>query len=169
MIYVQVELIIAGFSELSDIEKNGWKIPKPQIRTVEPKLSKGVPKKISVNYRSKKSSVNERKPSSNLREMMAAKRREMALAKNVRPSQSELLLSESTTVISLSPQIESENAECLSAQKSKNPELEKVFDGGFFSVQSPVRKTAPALAAKLVSEENVASKSLLQSSILEQR
>ena len=169
MIYVQVELIIAGFSELSDIEKNGWKIPKPQIRTVEPKLSKGVPKKISVNYRSKKSSVNERKPSSNLREMMAAKRREMALAKNVRPSQSELLLSESTTVISLSPQIESENAECLSAQKSKNPELEKVFDGGFFSVQSPVRKTAPALAAKLASEENVASKSLLQSSILEQR
>ena len=142
MIYFQVEGISKDFSDLDEIEKNQWKLVKP-----EPiKQSKKPIKKVPISNGTKKTPNKAKKPASNLREIMAAKRREMALAKKKESednSEEGTVAPESKEVESLSPVKDVlndlvNNLECPTKSESPVSMEEKVFDGRFFSIQSPV-------------------------------
>lgn len=153
MIYFQVEECTKGFSELSEIEKNGWKTLKFVSNNIAIKNKKAAVKKITVNNDTKKISVKDRKPSSNIREMMAAKRREMALAKKKELSEEKELPKDTETHghKTESPNIVSTTvSEPADDGKSSDSNEDKVFDGGFFSIQSPVssRKNTPVSETK---------------------
>ena len=125
MIYYEVEKIIKDFSDLDTIEKDGWKITKSEPTIPERKMDKKLSKKPATTNGAKKVSTT-RKPSSNIREIMAMKRKEMALAKKQ----------------GMEAEIISDVKTSSTAEKMPSPlidmEKEKVFDGGFFNVQSPV-------------------------------
>ena len=125
MIYYEVEKIIKDFSDLDTIEKDGWKITKSEPIIPERKMNEKLSKKPAITNGEKKVSTT-RKPSSNIKEIMAMKRKEMALAKK-QSLEAEIIgdvKTSSTTEKLASPLIDIEK--------------EKVFDGGFFNVQSPV-------------------------------
>ena len=153
MIYFQVEDCMHGFSELSEIEKNGWKNVKSKPIQTQCKSKKIVTKKVTVTNGTKKISIKDKKPSSNIREMMAAKRREMALAKKKELSdQNEPTNTVEPNDHKVSSPISVSATTSESTEKTKDVDNneEKVFDGGFFSIQSPVssRKNTPVSATK---------------------
>ena len=154
MIYFQVEESMQCFSELNEIEKNGWRAIKCIPIAKQSKCKKIAPKKITVTNGTKKMATKDRKPSSNIREIMAAKRREMELAKKKElDGQNEPTNTNKTNEHKiLSPSIVSATiSEATEDTKSSDCNEEKVFDGGFFNIQSPVssRKNTPLSATKL--------------------
>ena len=137
MIYFQVEGSIKDFSDLDDIEKNNWTLIKPEAV----KVSKKPLKKAAVINGSKKTPSKAKKPTSNLREIMAAKRREMALAKKKEQDDNSgcIITNEQKETERISPNIPpTEQKECSVKPESPVNTEEKVFDGRFFSIQSPV-------------------------------
>jgi len=134
MINVHVDEIKNGFVQLSKLEENGWKQVsdstvanhkngknsinmRAKTRAIQPK-TKGV-------FTLKKPSLTQdTKPSSGIREMMAAKRREMATNRNVKsPIMS--CISDSSLKIGVGS----------SPTSLKTDDI--VFDGGFFNISSP--------------------------------
>ena len=75
MIYFQVEDVVAAFGNLSNIEANNWE-PLP---VAEQENKKPVSRKRPLNKKPTKAPVVKKpsKASASLKEMMAAKRREM--------------------------------------------------------------------------------------------
>ena len=137
MIYFQVEGSIKDFSDLDDIEKNNWTLIKPEAV----KVSKKPLKKAAVINGSKKTPSKATKPTSNLREIMAAKRREMALAKKKEQDDNSgcIVTNEQKETERTSPIIPPiEQKVCSVRPESPVNTEEKVFDGRFFSIQSPV-------------------------------
>ena len=156
MIYFQVEGIVKDFADLCDIEKNQWRIVKsePMKASMDNRFNKKPLKKATVNNGPKKTPSKVKKPTSNLREIMAAKRREMALAKKVELNENtEGTIADkvkenepSTPVVQTT-----NNAVCAEKSESPIPTEEKVFDGRFFSIQSPVSsRTATPISATRV-------------------
>lgn len=134
MINYHVDDIKKGFVNLSKLEENGWKgscgdssisihskEENDNLKLKNPATalkSKRIvaPKKLFV--------TNDRKPSSGIREMMAAKRKEMAENKII-PS----------PVITHSS--DSALTSCSIASPKSVKGDERVFDGGFFNISSP--------------------------------
>ena len=151
MIYYEVEKIIKDFSDLDTIEKDGWKITKSEPIIPERKINKKLIKKPTITNGEKKVSTA-KKPSSNIKEIMAMKRKEMALAKKQ----------------SMEAEIIGDVKTSSAAEKLPSPlidmEKEKVFDGGFFNVQSPVSSLKNTPNSMLTSIEQPTEKSNLEGS-----
>lgn len=121
MIYFQVEDIDVLFKELNLLESSGWMEP---ATTTKNETNKKQPLKRANLAKSRKAK-SPGKSTAALKELMANKRklmREQAQSKNQ---------SQSSTMDSLKP-----------VDPSKTSP-EKVFDGGFFAVRSPLRTISP--------------------------
>ncbi len=134
MIFYQVEDVEVKFCDLENLEARKWQsevvVKKAKkVTTTTKATAKPVP------------AVAKAKASSNLRAMMAAKRKAMAEAKK----QSEGI-----------PEIKVVNHDKeMSEAKEKKPEEKEEqidFDGGFFSVNTPAKSPAE-IAEKLASAE----------------
>lgn len=155
MINVQVKEIENGFYNLTKLEENGWKnletIHKTDIETRTKNVdstnqSNDNHLKIKKKLVSKKPSIFNRKPSSGIREMMAAKRKELIEkndSRNIHGSTESEVMSTPVTKPSI---ILSNISPTSSVQKEeyKPNDLEgeeRVFDGGFFNISSPTSRS----------------------------
>ena len=137
MISFQLEEVDAAFSDLKALEANGWVDDKAMTSDKENSRPKKRPvpktKKVTTTTTSKP------KPSSSLREMMAVRRKELnqqQQQENAKPVSVAALASPSPRL----PLLTSTTASPLaSPAASKAKDAEIVFDGGFFSVRSPLR------------------------------
>lgn len=151
MISFQVDEIKSGFCELSKLEEMGWnktEIFESASKSRKEKQSnknQGIDRKISVPNIEKKPSIpTNRKPSSGIREMMAAKRKEMALSKKQTSSPGKndgsiaqkCTLFEATMTSSIGI-----NVEPVQENDIKEIDEEKLFDGGFFNISSPTHNS----------------------------
>jgi len=134
MINVHVDEIKRGFVQLSKLEENGWKQfsdssvanhknikNSTNIRTKNGAIQ---PKTKGVFTLKKPSVTQDTKPSSGIREMMAAKRREMATIRNVK-----------SPIISCTSDNTLKTGVVSSPTSVKKDDV--VFDGGFFNISSP--------------------------------
>jgi len=162
MIYFQVEDVDRKLKELSAIEQNDWKeiqiVPKQAAKKKSVLPKKPLVKKPAVSglrahiLAQKKKKAEEaaedsqpKKPS--IKDMIAAKR--AALANRTK---------EEEVSTRPTPLILVENAEDQEDQQ----EAEKSFDGGFFSIKSPVSKASPtgsSLAGTVPAGSSLADKS----------
>jgi len=161
MIYFQVEDVDRKLNELTVIEQNDWKeiqiVPAKQAakkKTVL--LKKPVVKKSAVSglrahilaQKKKKAEGDDTQPKKpSIKDMIAAKRAALA-----NQNKEEEVSSRPT------PRILVENAEDQEDQQ----EAEKSFDGGFFSIKSPVSKASPtgtSLAGTVPTGSSLADKS----------
>ena len=111
------------------METNGWKKPDPPASNENEKPKKNRPKK-TIGGGIKKTPAKPlaaSKVRTGLKEMMAAKRKEM-------------LLQQDPVKASKTPELKKEVAE-------------RVFEGGFFSVRSPLRKLSESKANKASSSK----------------
>lgn len=159
MISLQVEKINKGFSKLFKLEENGWQQIDGVSDTTAAKnsellnlIKKNSNSKSLKKVNTKKGSMTEakKKPSTEIREMMAAKRREIALNKKKQLSSTEI----SSTLIKQSNKdagiiaSSSPTPVKMTTNETNTSDIlkeENVFDGGFFSISSPQRRS-PRLA-----------------------
>ena len=125
MIFIQVEDVDRKFSNLSKVEANGWK----EVIPVKTARSKIVSK--SVSSVSDVSTIKPKKASSGLKALIAARRK---AAKSV--SEPPSILAEDSSkgdTTNMSPSSDNE------AKKDEHQtQDDKTFDGGFFTVKSPM-------------------------------
>jgi len=124
MMYTQVEDINSLFKELGELKANAW-VPKEEDPLKAPtQLSREnkSPRKVKPKVKVQKAD----KPRTNaLQQLMAAGRKEVASLKvAVTVSENDLLTKPVTP---------------RSALRPINKDKEKLFEGGFFSVRSPLR------------------------------
>merc|ERR1719369_484350 len=139
MIYFQVEDIKSKFDKLEDLEAKNWiSEPKP-----DPKVN-NVKKVVTVSKPFKPKA----KASSNLKAMLAAKRKEaMKVNKeNEKPKTPQLIVTD---------------ADEEQPQPPKKQEEELKFNAGFFELASPVKTGQQALSAKRKSDAHDLRKSIL--------
>lgn len=125
MIFIQVEDVDRKFSNLSKVEANGWKEVIP-VKTVRSKIvSKSVSSVSDVSV------VKQKKASSGLKALIAARRK---AAKSVsEPPSIAVEDSSKGETTKMSPTSDNE------AKKDENQtQDDKTFDGGFFTVKSPM-------------------------------
>ncbi len=115
MIYYQVEDIVQGFEQLSALEANSWVDSQSSTQENRPVPAKD--KKTTVAGRKRPAPGAGAKASLGLRAIIAAGRK-----------------ARETTQDSSSDN---------SVLKPINKEKEKLFEGGFFAIRSPVRKSSP--------------------------
>ena len=123
MIFIQVEDVDRKFSNLSKVEANGWKevIPVKTVRTVSK----------SVSSVSDISTVKPKKASSGLKALIAARRK---AAKSVsEPTSISVEDSSKGDTTTLSPSSNNE-----AKKDGHQTQDDKTFDGGFFTVKSPM-------------------------------
>lgn len=136
MIFYQVEDIEAAFKLLQEREDNGWKAvakAAPAKAAAKKSAKAAVPKIRKVKSPSKPKS----KATSSLREMMAAKRKAMITAQS--PGKA--------VAAGLSP-APSSTSSTLGAVAKATLDPEKVFEGGFFNVRSPLRAVSASALNK---------------------
>merc|ERR1719341_2340873 len=123
MIFIQVEDVDAKFVKLSKVEADGW------VDT-EVKVVKKAPKKriLSVSKPKTKAAVG---ASSGLRALIAAKRKASEAFTEDSEEEASAAKEKKNKVEQVIPKIVTEDKE----------ENEKTFEGGFFSVKSPVQKS----------------------------
>lgn len=161
MIYFQVIDVDNKFNQLIEIEKNGWK-------EIEPVIKRAVPKKKPV-----KKAATESKPASGLRaHIMAQRKAAAAKSKSVSAHGGEADGSheQADPAAIKKPSVKDMIAAKRAAMKNKNSQPTIVidkpnkddnsekdaveFDGGFFSIKSPMRQSieikrkSPALEVK---------------------
>ena len=143
MIYFQVEDINRLFKELSDLESNAW-IPKPLATTTTTAVDENRKPAARKRTGKKTASANPPKkptrrtaPNPALKAMMTAGRKE--LEKEAAPVSSSGSLLDARTPSSV--------------LKPVNKSVEKLFEGGFFSVRSPVHRSAsPSVRQRAATE-----------------
>ncbi len=130
MVYFQVEDVDRLFRELDELEANGW-VPKRREeerdsprRRDENRRPRKRPLATSATSAAKVSKRPPSKPNPVLREMMSAGRKELKAEKAL-PSPSLLEARTPSSVL-----------------RPVNRSVEKVFEGGFFAVRSPVHRSA---------------------------
>merc|ERR1719334_399670 len=146
MIYFQVQDVDKKFEKLCSLEANGWKELEPAI----PLVKKKVIKKMKCNQPKKVAS-------SGLRALIAAKRKAAEDAKVAENIENSLDIQETVENTGKSKEEKpaeqpkrltikemiAKKREQLSKEKEDDQlglvKKEKTFDGGFFSVKSPVR------------------------------
>ncbi len=139
MIFYQVEDVDGLFNDLKVMEGNGWAAKPKEDETK--KENRVVKRKRKAATSIQKSSVERRCANAGLKKMMAAGRKEVEADKKKAASAS---LLEATTPSSV--------------LRPVNKSVEKVFEGGFFAVRSPVRPTSasasPASSSRLKPVDN---------------
>ena len=156
MIYIQVEDVNRKFLNLSKVENSGWKFLNP---IPSKKKQRNVSKSTSSESNVSKSKTKE--ASSGLKALIAARRKAVKSASE--PSTVSVELS------SPSPSFSSECSDINEIQKCTT-DADKTFDGGFFSVKSPMLERKSPRSGKSSSNKlrqaaftNSAKKSLLLS------
>ena len=135
MIFFQVEDIDAAFKELAEREANGWATVAKVASKPAKKAGKApVPKIRKVKSPAKPKS----KPTSSLRELMAAKRKAMMGGKSPAAS-------DAGSAAAAAPSSPSSTLDAV-AKATLDPE--KVFEGGFFNVRSPLRAVSASVLNK---------------------
>jgi len=140
MIYFQVEDVNTKFSELADLEAKNWILeqkPKPKVAPAKKAI-------VSKPFKPKA------KASSNIKAMMAAKRKAAMMANKENENANQQI-----------PEIQITKTEEIPKQQ----EEEVKFDAGFFELASPAKtallKTDQALSAKRKSDAHALRKSIL--------
>jgi len=150
MIYFQVIDVDKKFAYLEELENNGWKEIVPEIIS---KKKTNQLKKVKVKAPTKKGA------SSGLKAMMAARRKALTEAR-----------SEKSEVVESGSNFEEKSTETIGTSENfANNDTEKSFDGGFFSVKSPITKTPnvePVQVVERLSSEKKRGTPSLRRSVL---
>ena len=125
MISFQVEQVDAGFADLLSMESSGW-VPATTAAGNNNKENAKPKKRTTTTTKKKVLTTTSKPPTSSLREMMAMRRKEMQ----------QTTTKENNT---LHPSVAVSASSPIVTAVAASPNVEKVFEGGFFSVRSPLR------------------------------
>merc|ERR1719222_316791 len=144
MIYMQVEDVDAKFVKLSKVEADGW--VDNEVKVVKKTVKKRM---LSVSKPKTKTAVG---ASSGLRALIAAKRKASEAINDSEEDASATKEKKNKMVEAAIPKIVTE--------EGKEEEVEKTFEGGFFSVNSPIQKPkSPRMSAANSPQSPLAMKS----------